>query len=147
MYLPGNLLIPVNLSGNSLIKTSVDLMGLAAAGAAVGLTAAAVGADAGLGGFVLGWITVTAQFIFTTATLSHDGRPRMAGLGVSANTSMSLPPAPVSTLMWSEAVPFTAGTCRQLYYCLCFITLVGHRHHLPQSFLGEYLLEFHNQLH
>ena len=58
-------------------------MGLAAAGARVGLTAAAVGAGAGLGGFVLGWITVMAQFILTTTNLSHDGRPRMAGLGVS----------------------------------------------------------------
>ena len=58
-------------------------MGLAAAGAAVGLTTVAVGAGAGLGGFVLGWIAVVAQFILTTANLLHDGRPRMAGLGVS----------------------------------------------------------------
>ena len=27
---------------------------------------------------------MTAYFIFTTANFSHDGRPRMAGLGVSA---------------------------------------------------------------
>ena len=59
------------------------LMGLAAAGAAVGLTAVALGAGTGLGGFVVGWITVMAQFIFTTTSLSHDGRPRMAGPGVS----------------------------------------------------------------
>ena len=52
--------------------------------AAVGLTAAAVRAGTGLGGFVSGWITVTAQLIFTTANLLHDGRPRMAGQGVSA---------------------------------------------------------------
>ena len=84
MYSPGNLPIPVNQSGNSIIKSSVDLMGLAAAGAAVGLTVVAVGTDAGLGGFVPGWITVMAQFILTTANLSHDGRPRMAGPGVSA---------------------------------------------------------------
>ena len=84
MYLPGNLPIPVNQSGNSLIKSSVDLMGLAAARAAVGLTAVAVGAGMGIGGFVLGWITMMVQFILTTTNLLHDGRPRMAGLGVSA---------------------------------------------------------------
>ena len=84
MYLLGNLLIPVNQSGNSLIKSSVDLMDLAAAGAAVGLTTVAVGAGAGLGGSVLGWIMLTAQFILTTINLSHDGRSRMAGPGVSA---------------------------------------------------------------
>ena len=67
-----------------LLKSSVDLMGLAAAGAAVGLMAVAVRAGAGLGGFVPGWITVMAQFILTTVNLSQDGRPRMAGLGVSA---------------------------------------------------------------
>ena len=59
-------------------------MGLAATQAAVGLTAVAVGAGAGLGGFVSGWITVMAQFIFTTANHLQDGRPRMAGPGVSA---------------------------------------------------------------
>ena len=37
---------PLNWSGNSLIKSSVDLMGLAA----VGLTTVAVGAGAGHGG-------------------------------------------------------------------------------------------------
>ena len=77
VYSPGNLLIPVSQLGNSLIKSSVDLKDMAAA---VGLTTVAVGAGAGLGGFVSGWITVTAQFILTTANLLHDGRPRMAGL-------------------------------------------------------------------
>ena len=48
MYSPGNLPIPVNLSGNSLIKSLVDLMGLAAAEAAVGFTAVAVGVGVGL---------------------------------------------------------------------------------------------------
>ena len=47
------------------------------------LAAVTVGADVGLGDLVSGWATVTAQFIFTTANLSHDRRPRMAGLGVS----------------------------------------------------------------
>ena len=75
---------PVNQSGKSLIKTSVDLMGLVAAGAAVGLTTVVVGAGAGPGGFMSGWITVMAQFILTTANLSHDRRPRVAGPGVSA---------------------------------------------------------------
>ena len=66
-------------------------MGLAAAGAAVGLTAVDAGAGAGLGGFVSSWITVKAQFILTTANLSHDGRPRMAGPGGLQHTSRSLP--------------------------------------------------------
>ena len=84
MHSPGNLPIPINQSGNSLIKSSVDLMGLAAAGVAVGLTAVAVGVGARLGGFVSGWKTVMAQFILIAANLSHDGRPRIAGPGVSA---------------------------------------------------------------
>ena len=83
VYSPGNLPIPVNQSGNSLIKLSVDLMGLAASGAAVGFTVVAVGAGTGPGGFMSGWITVMAQFILTTPNLLHDGRPRMAGLGES----------------------------------------------------------------
>ena len=84
VYSLGNLSIPVNQSGNSLVKSSVDLMGLAVAEAAVGLTAVAVGAGVGLEGFLLGWIAVMKLFILTTANLLHDGRPRMAGLGVSA---------------------------------------------------------------
>ena len=84
MYLPGNLPIPVNQSGNSFIKSSVDLMDLAAAWTVAGLAiVAVVEAGAGLGGFVLGHMTVMAQFIFMTASLLHDGRPKMAGLGVS----------------------------------------------------------------
>ena len=59
-------------------------MALAAAVAAVGLATVAVGAGAGLGGFVLGWITVMAQFILTITNLLCNGRPRMAGPGVSA---------------------------------------------------------------
>ena len=75
VYSPGNLPIPVNQSGNSLIKSSVDLMALAAV---------TVGAGAGFGVLVSSWATVMLQFIFTTANLLHDGSPRMAGLGVSA---------------------------------------------------------------
>ena len=59
-------------------------MGLAAAGAAIGLTTVAMGVGAGLGGFVSDWITVMAQFILTTTNRLQDGRPRMAGSGVSA---------------------------------------------------------------
>ena len=72
MYSPGNLPIPVNQSGNSLIKSSVDLMDLAAV---------TVGEDAGLGGLVSGWATVMTQFIVTTANHSHVWRPRMADQG------------------------------------------------------------------
>ena len=51
--------------------------GLAASGAVAGLVVAA-------GGCVLGCLTVMAQFIFTTASFSLEGRPRMVGPGVSA---------------------------------------------------------------
>ena len=91
MYSPGNLPIPVNRSGNSFIKSAVDLMGLAAAWTVAGLAlVAVVEAGAGLGGFVPGHMTVMAQFIFTTASPSHDGRPRMAGLGVSTTYQYEL---------------------------------------------------------
>ena len=84
LYLPGNLPMPVNQSGNSLIKSSVDLMDLAAVGTVAGLVmAAVVETGAGHGGFVLGCLTVMTQFIFTTASFSLEGRPRMAGPGVS----------------------------------------------------------------
>ena len=44
----------------------------------------AVEAGAGCGGFVPGHMMVMAQFIFMTASFSLEGRPRMAGPGVSA---------------------------------------------------------------
>ena len=76
--------MPVNQSRNSFIKSSVDLMNLAAVWMVEGLVAAAVvEAGAGLGAFVPGCMTVMAQFIFMTASLSLEGRPRMAGPGVS----------------------------------------------------------------
>ena len=73
MYSPENLPIPVNQSGNSFIKSSVVLKGLAAV---------FVGAGAGLGVLVSGWATVMTQFIFITSSLLHEGRPRMAGMWV-----------------------------------------------------------------
>ena len=74
----------MNQSGNSFIKSSVDLMDLAAAGTVAGLAVAAVvETGAGCGGFVPGCMTVMAQFIFMTASFSLEGRPRMAGPGVS----------------------------------------------------------------
>ena len=81
LYSLGNLPIPLNQSGNLLIKSSVDLMDLAALGAVAGLVVAAVvGTGAGC---VLGHLTVMAHFIFMTASLSLEGRPRIAGPGVS----------------------------------------------------------------
>ena len=57
-------------------------MSLAASGAVAGLVVAAVvGTGAGC---VPGHLTVMAQFIFMTATFSLEGRPNMAGPGVSA---------------------------------------------------------------
>ena len=77
--------MPMNQSGNSLIKSLVDLMDLAASGAIAGLVAAAVvETGAGYGGFVPGCVVVMAHFIFMTASFSLEGRPRMAGPGVSA---------------------------------------------------------------
>ena len=70
--------MPMNQSGNSLIKSSVDLMDLVVAGLVV---AAVVETGAG---HVLGCLTMMAQFIFTTASFSLEDRPRMAGPGVSA---------------------------------------------------------------
>ena len=71
----------LKLIGNSLVKSSVDLMDLAASGAVVGLVVATV-VETGAG-CVLGCLTVMAQFIFTTASFSLEGRPRMVGPGVS----------------------------------------------------------------
>ena len=59
-------------------------MDLTAVGTVAGLFVAAVDAGAGHGGFVPGCMNVMAQFIFTTASFSLEGRPRMAGPGVSA---------------------------------------------------------------
>ena len=81
MYSLGNLPIPLNKSGNSSIKSSVDLMGLAASGTVAGLVVATV-VETGAG-CVPGHLTVMAQFIFATASFSLEGRPRMAGPGVS----------------------------------------------------------------
>ena len=82
MYLPGNLPMPLNQSRNSFIKSSVDLMDFAASGAVSGLVGATV-LETGAG-CVPGHLTVMAQFIFTTVSFSLEGRPRMAGPGVSA---------------------------------------------------------------
>ena len=77
--------MPMNRSGNSLIKSSVDLMDLASSGAVAGLVpAAVVEIGAGQGGFVPGNVVVMAQFILTTASSSLEGRPRMVGPGMSA---------------------------------------------------------------
>ena len=60
-------------------------MDLAAVWTVAGLAVVAVvEAGPGFGGFVLDCKTVTAQFIFMIISLLHDGRPRMAGRGVSA---------------------------------------------------------------
>ena len=74
--------MPMNQSGNSLIKSSVDLMDLAASGAVAGYVVATV-METGEG-CVLDCLTMMAPFIFMTASFSLEGRPRMAGPGVSA---------------------------------------------------------------
>ena len=57
-------------------------MVLGVSGAVAGLVVAAV-VETGAG-CVLGHLTMMAQFIFMTASFSLEGRPRMAGPGVSA---------------------------------------------------------------
>ena len=57
-------------------------MGLAASGTVAGLFVATV-VETG-GGCVQGCLTVMTQFIFTMASFSLKGRPRMVGPGVSA---------------------------------------------------------------
>ena len=74
--------MPWNQSRNSLIKPLVDLIGLAASGALAGLFVATV-VETG-GGCVQCCLMVMAQFIFTTANFSLEGRPWMAVPGVSA---------------------------------------------------------------
>ena len=69
----------------------MDLIELAAVGTVAGLAAVAVvEAGAKLGHFVPGHMTVMAQFIFMTASLLHEGRPRMAGPGVSTTYQYDL---------------------------------------------------------
>ena len=60
LYSPGNLPMPVNQSGNSSIKSSVDLMDLAAVGTVAGLVIVVVETGAGCGGFVPGCMMVMA---------------------------------------------------------------------------------------
>ena len=73
--------MPLNQSQNSFIKSSVDLMDLATSGAVAGLVVATV-VETGTG-CVPGCLTMMAQFIFMTASFSLEGRPRMAGPGLS----------------------------------------------------------------
>ena len=76
LYLPGNWPMPSNLSGNFLMRSSVDLIGTVFLGVA--------GAGLGPGRWEVSWITLTAQFILTASNLSHYVSPRMAGPGVYA---------------------------------------------------------------
>ena len=77
--------MPMIQSGNSFIMSSVDLMDLAAVWTVAGLAfVAVVETGAGHGVFVPGHMTVMALFIFMTASFLLEGRPRMAGPGVSA---------------------------------------------------------------
>ena len=69
-------LVPIQ---NSLIRSLVDLIELV-----FFCNRGVVGSGAGLRGLEVLWTTVMAQFIFTTPNLSHEERPRMVVLGVSA---------------------------------------------------------------
>ena len=71
--------MPWKLSGNSLLRSSVDLIEVVFLGVGV-----AGGAGAGLSSWEVFWITLMAQLILMTSNHSHNGIPRMAGLRVSA---------------------------------------------------------------
>ena len=86
--------MPLNQSG----KSSVDLMGLAASGAVAGLVVATL-VEAGAG-CVPGCLTVMAQFIFMTASFSLEGRPRIAGPGVSATYQYDYPAGLRARVVW-----------------------------------------------
>ena len=76
VYSPGNWPMHWNLSGNFLMRSSVDLIG------AVFLGVGGAGAEPGRQ--EVSWMTLTAQLILTTSNLSQDWNPRMTGPGVSA---------------------------------------------------------------
>ena len=59
-----------------MMRSSVDLIGTVF----LGVGGAGMGPDRQQ----VSWMTLTAQFILMTSNLSHDGIPRMAGLGVCA---------------------------------------------------------------
>ena len=92
-FASGNLPIPVNWSGNSFIKSSVDLMDLAAVWTVAALVVVAV-VEAGaweLEAFMPCHMTVMAQFIFTTASLLHGGKAQDGRTGgVMQHTSMKV---------------------------------------------------------
>ena len=82
VYSAGNWPIPWNLSGNFLMRFSLDLIETVFLG--VG------GTGVGPGRWEVSWRTLTAQFILTTFNLSHDWSPRIAGPGVSATYQQGL---------------------------------------------------------
>ena len=73
-YSPRNWPMPWNLSGNFLMRSSVDLIGTVL----LGVAGAGVGPDR----WEVPWMTFTAQFILTTSNLSHDEGCKMAGQGI-----------------------------------------------------------------
>ena len=68
--------MPWDLSGNLLMRSSVDLIGTVFLG--VG------GAGVGPGRWEVFWMTLTAQYTLTTSNFLHEESPRMAGPEVSA---------------------------------------------------------------
>ena len=78
VYSSENLSMSWNLSGHSLMRSSVDLIGV------VFLVVGAAGDGVGPGSWKVSWMTLSAQFILMTSNLSHDGNLRMAGPGMSA---------------------------------------------------------------
>ena len=78
VYSPENQPMPWNLSQNSLIWSSVDLVGVFFMG-----VDGSASAGVGLGSWEVSWMILTSQFILMTSNLSHDENPRMAEPGVS----------------------------------------------------------------
>ena len=90
LYSLGNWPMPLNQSGNSLIKSSVDLMGLAASGAVAGLlVAAVVGTGAG---WVQGCLTGDGTSSSSQLQVSHlRVDPGWRDQGCLQHTNMILP--------------------------------------------------------
>ena len=81
VFTPWNWTMPWNLSGNFLMRFSVNLIGTVLLGVA--------GAGVGPGRWEVPWMTLTAQFILTMSNLSHEGATGWQDQGCLPHTNRS----------------------------------------------------------